>query len=228
MAEISFLRMLTATKVHSNFAVAFSTLVALRLLLSFTDLSNILKHNQQLSSPLTSFLQCMHLFLRIFTTKHKFLLVQEGIYLFNHDIDPYSGGSFRHVRVLLADTSARLPTFCVLVTSLVVLFRDDPTQFKKISFNSLDCKRCRRCMGPGPDLESQTKREKQLTRCPRSDFVSWLLEPCFVLILFLCRYLLNPYIFLPSLALSTSSFENTLLLISLMFASQGNYLPHLI
>jgi phosphatidylinositol glycan class U len=40
---------------------------------------------------------------------------------------------------------------------------------------------------------------------------------------FICRYLLNPYIFLPSLALSTSSFENTLLLISLMFACQGNY-----
>ena len=29
-------------------------------------------------------------------------IVQEGIYLFNHDIDPYSGGSFRHVRLLLA------------------------------------------------------------------------------------------------------------------------------
>ncbi|KAG5342583.1 hypothetical protein C0989_012086 [Termitomyces sp. Mn162] len=34
-------------------------------------------------------------------------------------------------------------------------------------------------------------------------------------------YLLNPYIFLPSLAQSTSSFENTLMLLSLMFASQG-------
>ncbi|KAF5369760.1 hypothetical protein D9758_001334 [Tetrapyrgos nigripes] len=33
-------------------------------------------------------------------------------------------------------------------------------------------------------------------------------------------YLLNPYLFLPSLALSTSSFENTLLLLSIMFASQ--------
>jgi phosphatidylinositol glycan class U len=84
-------------------------------------------------------------------------------------------------------------------------------------------------MGPGPDLESPTKREKQLTRCPRSGNVSWLLKPCVVLILFLRRYLLNPYIFLPSLALSTSSFENTLLLISLMFACQGTITssPHL-
>ena len=58
-AEDSLLRMLTA-KVHSNFAVAFSILVASRLWLSLTDLSNILKHDQQLSSPLTSFLQRAH------------------------------------------------------------------------------------------------------------------------------------------------------------------------
>ena len=115
--------------------------------------------------------------------------------------------------------------FCALVTSLVVLFRDAPTQFKKVSINSVDCNRCRWCMGLSPDLESSTKREVQPTRCPRSGNVSWLLElcVCVVLIIFLCRYLLNPYIFLPSLALSTSSFENTLLLISLMFACQGNY-----
>lgn len=34
------------------------------------------------------------------------------------------------------------------------------------------------------------------------------------------RYLLNPYNFLPSLALSTSSFESTLMLLSIMFAAQ--------
>jgi hypothetical protein len=32
---------------------------------------------------------------------------------------------------------------------------------------------------------------------------------------------MNPYIFLPTLALSTSTFDNTLTLLSLMFASQG-------
>ncbi|OSX59720.1 hypothetical protein POSPLADRAFT_1149654 [Postia placenta MAD-698-R-SB12] len=35
------------------------------------------------------------------------------------------------------------------------------------------------------------------------------------------RYLLNPYIWLPTLALSTSSFENTLCVLSLLFACQG-------
>lgn len=34
-------------------------------------------------------------------------------------------------------------------------------------------------------------------------------------------YLLNPYLLLPSLALSTSTFENTLTLLALMFASEG-------
>ncbi|KIM75991.1 hypothetical protein PILCRDRAFT_826843 [Piloderma croceum F 1598] len=34
-------------------------------------------------------------------------------------------------------------------------------------------------------------------------------------------YLLNPYLFLPTLALSTSTFENTLTLLSIMFASEG-------
>jgi len=39
------------------------------------------------------------------------------------------------------------------------------------------------------------------------------------------RYLLNPYLFLPSLALSSSSIENTLVLLSVMFACQRTSLP---
>ena len=116
----------------------------------------------------------------------------------------------------------RLPAFRALVTSLVILFRDAPTQFKKISINSVDCNRCRRCIGPGPNLESSTKREKQYTGYPRRRIVCrYSSHVCSSNPFFLCRYLLNPYIFLPSIALSTSSFENTLLLISLMFASRG-------
>lgn len=36
-------------------------------------------------------------------------------------------------------------------------------------------------------------------------------------------FLLNPYLFLPSLALSTSTFENTAVLLTLMFASEGEF-----
>lgn len=42
-----------------------------------------------------------------------------------------------------------------------------------------------------------------------------------MLLLTRCRYLLNPYIFLPTLALSTSSYENATLLLAVMFASQS-------
>jgi hypothetical protein len=42
-----------------------------------------------------------------------------------------------------------------------------------------------------------------------------------VLIFIMSSYLLNPYLFLPTLALSTSSFDNTLTLLSIMFACQG-------
>jgi GPI transamidase subunit PIG-U len=38
------------------------------------------------------------------------------------------------------------------------------------------------------------------------------------------RYLANPYLFLPSLALSTSTIENTLILLVLMFAARSTFL----
>jgi hypothetical protein len=116
---------------------------------------------------------CIHLRERIFLNTSS--LVQEGIYLFNHDIDPYSGGSFRHVRLFYCRTvSTRLPSG--LVTSFVVLLRDPSTQFKKVGIDFVDCKRCCWCMGFGTDFESSSKREKQPTRCPRRRIVSWLFK----------------------------------------------------
>ena len=56
-----------------------------------------------------------------------------------------------------------------------------------------------------------------------------LVSLCFVLqtLTSRSRYLLNPYIFLPSIALSTSSFENTLMLLAIMFACQSTPLFYL-
>lgn len=157
------------TKVHSNFAIAFSILVAGRLWLSLTGLSNILKHDQQLSSPLTSLSQ-----------------LQEGIYLFNHDIDPYSGGSFRHSPLLLSFFATLLPNSRKLASILWTV--NDAV---------------------GAWALVQIWRARQNVKSsPRDALVAAL-------------YLFNPYLFLPSLALSTSSFENTLLLLSLMFACRG-------
>jgi len=79
-----------------SFNVAFPALVVARLFVALSSLPDVLKHNHQLSSPLTSFSQRQWQSFRDFLSLHS-PLVQEGIYLFNHDIDIYSGGTFRHV-----------------------------------------------------------------------------------------------------------------------------------
>ncbi|KAF8160705.1 GPI transamidase subunit PIG-U [Crassisporium funariophilum] len=155
--------------ISSNFAIAFSVLVAARLWLSLTDLSNVLKHDQQLSSPLTSFSQ-----------------LQEGIYLFNHGIDPYSGGSFRHSPLLLSFFATVFPLSRKLASLLWTLTD-----------------------AAGAWFLVQTWRVRQNVKESQRDALVAAL------------YLLNPYILLPSLALSTSSFANALMLATIMFACRG-------
>ncbi|KAF8904977.1 GPI transamidase subunit PIG-U [Mucidula mucida] len=65
--------------------LVFAVLVASRLLLSSTSINEYLIHDHQLSSPLTSYLN-----------------LQEGIYLFQNGINPYSGGVFRHSPLYLS------------------------------------------------------------------------------------------------------------------------------
>jgi len=73
-------------------SLVLPALVSARLLLSLTSLPDALKFDHQLSSPLTSFLN-----------------LQEGAFLFNNGIDPYSGGIFRHHPLYLAAFSTILP-----------------------------------------------------------------------------------------------------------------------
>ncbi|KAF5322732.1 hypothetical protein D9619_001478 [Psilocybe cf. subviscida] len=153
---------------RSNLPVTYAAIVASRLALSLTDLSNTLKHSQQLSSPLTSYSN-----------------LQEGIYLFNHDIDPYSGGTFRHSPLLLALFATILPN-SRLAASVLWTANDAIGAWALV----------------------QTFRARQnVTSSSRDALVA-------------AMYLLNPYNFLSSLALSTSSFESTLMLLSIMFAAQ--------
>ncbi|KAL6301989.1 PIG-U-domain-containing protein [Sparassis latifolia] len=147
----------------------FIALVIGRLLLAFAPLPWSIRNDHQLSSPLTSYPR-----------------LQEGIYLFRHGIDPYSGGAFRHSPLLLSLFSTVLPlneysspliwTACdaVAAWALVRIWRSR----QNVSASSRD-------------------------------------------VLLAALYLLNPYIFFPSLALSTSTFENMLYLLSLMFACRG-------
>ncbi|KAI0688905.1 GPI transamidase subunit PIG-U [Earliella scabrosa] len=147
----------------------FSALVAARLLLAYAPLPEALKHDQQLSSPLTSYSR-----------------LREGIYLFEHGVDPYSGGFFRHSPLLLSLFSTVIP-LAPYTSPLLWIAADAVTAWALVR------------------IWRYRTGAKATTR---DGLVAAL-------------YLLNPYIFLPSLALSTSSIENALCVLSLMFASRG-------
>ncbi|KAI0643137.1 PIG-U-domain-containing protein [Trametes meyenii] len=148
---------------------AFPALVAARLLLAFAPLPEALKYDQQLSSPLTSYSR-----------------LREGIYLFEHGVDPYSGGAFRHSPLLLSLFSTVLPL--TRYTSPIIWTAVDATA----AWALLQIWRLR-------TGAKKTSRDRQIV----------------------ALYLLNPYLFLPTLALSTSSLENMLCLLALMFACRG-------
>ena len=86
---------------------------------------------------------------------------------------------------------------------------------------SLD--RCGRCcsMGPGPNMEVTNRSEDHIEGWPGRCDVRPHFYGSTLSMTIRTRYLLNPYIFLPSLALSSSSLENSLALLSLMFACRG-------
>ncbi|KAI0632021.1 PIG-U-domain-containing protein [Trametes polyzona] len=149
--------------------LAFPALVAARLLLAFAPLPDSLKYDQQLSSPLTSYSR-----------------LREGIYLFSHGIDPYSGGSFRHSPLLLSLFSTVVPL--TPYTSPILWTAVDSVA----AWALLKIWRLR--VGA-----TKTSRDWQVASL----------------------YLLNPYVFLPSLALSTSSIENMLCLLAVMYACRG-------
>ncbi|KAI0366878.1 PIG-U-domain-containing protein [Pilatotrama ljubarskyi] len=148
---------------------AFPALVAARLLLAFAPLPDALKYDQQLSSPLTSYSR-----------------LREGIYLFQHGIDPYSGGSFRHSPLLLSLFSTVLP-LTPYTSALLWTAADAVAAWALVRIWRLRTG------------AKKTSRDRQIA----------------------ALYLLNPYIFLPSLALSTSSLENMLCLLAIMFACRG-------
>ncbi|KAJ7594448.1 GPI transamidase subunit PIG-U [Mycena floridula] len=141
-----------------------------RFLLASTRLPEILRHNQQLSSPLTSFFN-----------------LQEGIYLFKNGIDPYSGGVFRHSPLYLSLFATIIPNSAALSTLIWTAFD---------------------LLGAYAMIQIWRARQR-VSNSQRDGLVA-------------AAYLLNPYILLPGLALSTSSFETALALVSLMFACQGN------
>ncbi|KAF7346557.1 hypothetical protein MSAN_01883800 [Mycena sanguinolenta] len=163
-------------KLSLDFGVVFPVLVAGRLLVALTNISDALKHDHQLSTPLTSYLN-----------------LQEGIYLFKNGIDPYSGGVFRHSPLFLALFTTVLPTSRT-VSSIVWTLSD--------------------AIGAWALVQIWRARQR-VAQTSRDGLIAAI-------------YLLNPYIFMSTLSLSTSPFENTLALVSFMFATQGLVSPSLL
>ncbi|KAF8635214.1 hypothetical protein AX17_003990 [Amanita inopinata Kibby_2008] len=142
-------------------------LIGTRFLLSLIDTSEFLQKDHLLSSPLTSF-----------------SILKEGIYLFNHGVNPYSGGFFRHS-----------PLFLSLFTILL------PPRTAPLLWASCDV------LGAMALVDLWRVRGK-VSSSTRDNLVA-------------ACYILNPYLLFPSLALSTSSLENVLVLLTLKFASHG-------
>ncbi|KAF7314486.1 hypothetical protein MKEN_00921600 [Mycena kentingensis (nom. inval.)] len=166
-----------ATTNKSVGGLPFPALVCGRLLLAFSaDFYDALKHNHQLTSPLTSYLN-----------------LQEGIFLFKNGVDPYSGGVFRHSPLFLALFSTVLPTSRTL-SSVIWTLSD--------------------AIGAWALVEIWRARQRAI-QTSRDGLVA-------------AAYLFNPYLFLPTLALSTCTFENTLGLLALMFAAKGAVSPALL
>lgn len=145
-------------------------LAVCRLLLAAVPLPALdnLQRDHQLTSPLTSYFR-----------------LKEGLWLYQHDIDPYAGGILRHSPLFLSFFSIVPPlpavwALCDLVGAwaLIRIWR----------------------------------ARQQLGKSKRDGLVA-------------AAYLLNPYLLLPSLALSTSTFENSMVLCTLMLAAEGKRSP---
>ncbi|KAH7903612.1 PIG-U-domain-containing protein [Hygrophoropsis aurantiaca] len=157
----------------------FALLVSgrLGLALSFPWLPDALKYDHMLSSPLTARLR-----------------LQEGIFLYQHDIDPYSGSAFRHSPLYLSLFTTLLPIISS-PTACILLW----TAADALAAYSL----------------VRIWRARAGGASERDGLVA-------------AAYLLNPYLFLPSLGLSTSTFENLSILLALMFACEGSSSPALL
>jgi len=147
-------------------------LLAIRLITAYSPLHDILKLDEQLASPLTSYSRLL-----------------EGVYLFKNEINPYSGGVFRHSPILLTLFSTILPLSSTLSPLLWTL-----------------------CDGIGAWCLSRIFRLRSKSIKAYGSRES----------LVVAFYLLNPYLFLPAISQSTSTFDNTLFLFTVYSAALGN------
>lgn len=93
-------------------AALFGAAAAIRLLLftSFPGLPDILTGRVEISTPVTSFKRCKTGHWIIWVQWLIRIIVQEGLYLYNHNVSPYDGGVF-HQAPLLLPLFSLLPDF---------------------------------------------------------------------------------------------------------------------
>jgi phosphatidylinositol glycan class U len=112
-------------------AAVFGAAAAVRLLLftSFPGLPDLLTGRVEISTPVTSFKRC-----KIFLPCCRYDIdqsqVQEGLYLYNHNVSPYDGGVYHQAPLLLPlfsliPSSATYPIFTYLLYILVDLLSAD-------------------------------------------------------------------------------------------------------
>ncbi|KAL9711521.1 hypothetical protein Ac2012v2_004591 [Leucoagaricus gongylophorus] len=164
-----------ALKSRNKLDAASSALIVSRIAFSLFGLSGSLKHDQLLSTPLTSYSQ-----------------LQEGIFLFKSGKDPYSGGTFRHSPLLLAFFSVILP---------------ERQTYASITWTLFDL------LGAWA-LVSTWRARQNVPKSSRDTVVA-------------ASYLLNPYVFLPTLALSSSSLQSSLVLLTVKYTAEGRVSPAL-
>jgi phosphatidylinositol glycan class U len=129
--------------------------------------------------------------------------VKEGLWFYQHDVDPYAGGVFRHVSDVCIFDSQRNLIFSDLQSPLLLSLFSAVLPPVPVVWALSDI------VGAWALLRIWRARQR-VSKGPssRDSLVAAV-------------YLLNPYLLLPSLALSTSTFENTVVLLTLMLASQG-------
>ncbi|VDB95986.1 unnamed protein product [Peniophora sp. CBMAI 1063] len=157
-----------------NTQTTLAGLLAAKFLLALTPYGDQLQENQILTSPLNAYPR-----------------LREGIYLFEHGIDPYSGGTFRHSPLFLS-LFAWLPTWRIL-NALLWTGADAIAVWALASI-----------------WEARSGGDRS-----RTGLIGAI-------------YLANPYLFLPSLASATSTFDNALVLLSLKYAAEHNTSPALL
>jgi hypothetical protein len=139
------------------YVLAFTGLVAARLLLAITVPADLFKDDQQLSSALTSYTNCKHYFcLYTWMDQTECNKVREGIYLFNNGVDPYSGGTFRQVCSLGYENEIRAD-IASIVPVIFVSFRHCPSSNGYHFVNIMDTIRHCRSLGTSKYLESTPK-----------------------------------------------------------------------